>query len=71
MPPGSVLSSSACLPGSITSSDAVMWPTLSPQATARRALRSLRVLAVRPADAQGEPGEGQAVSKAGEPCTVW
>lgn len=41
------------------------------QATAQRAVRSLPTLAVRAKEAKGEPGEGQAVAKAGEPCSVW
>ncbi len=41
------------------------------QAAAQRAVRSLPALAVRPKDARGEPGEGQAVARAGEPCSVW
>ncbi|KAL4439039.1 hypothetical protein ABPG77_006976 [Micractinium sp. CCAP 211/92] len=40
------------------------------QAAAQRAVRSLPALAVRPKDARGEPGEGQAVARAGEPCSV-
>lgn len=41
------------------------------QGTAQRAVRSLPTLAVRAKDAVGEPGEGQAVARAGEPCSVW
>ena len=41
------------------------------QAASQRAVRSLPVLAVRPKDVAGEPGEGQAVARAGEPCSVW
>ncbi|KAL4452673.1 hypothetical protein ABPG75_008335 [Micractinium tetrahymenae] len=40
------------------------------QAAAQRAVRSLPALAVRPKGARGEPGEGQAVARAGEPCSV-
>lgn len=41
------------------------------QATSERALRSLPTLKVRAAAATGEPGEGEAICKAGEPCSVW
>jgi hypothetical protein len=44
-------------------------PTAQP--TAQRVVRGLPRLAVRPKEADGEPGEGQAVAKAGEPCSVW
>lgn len=41
------------------------------QAASQRAVRGLPRLAVRPKDAAGEPGEGQALARAGEACTVW
>ena len=41
------------------------------QAASQRAVRNLPLLAVRGKDAAGEPGEGQAVARAGEPCSVW
>ena len=41
------------------------------QAAAQRAVRSLPTLAVRAKEAAGEPGEGQAIARAGEPCSVW
>ena len=41
------------------------------QAASHRAVRNLPLLAVRGKDAAGEPGEGQAVARAGEPCSVW
>lgn len=41
------------------------------QAASQRAVRSLPTLRVRAASAEGEPGEGQAIARAGEPCSVW
>ena len=41
------------------------------QAASQRAVRSLPTLTVRPKDVQGEPWEGEAVARAGEPCSVW
>ncbi len=41
------------------------------QAAAQRAVRSLPKLTVRAKDATGEPGEGEALARAGEPCSVW
>ena len=41
------------------------------QAAAQRAIRSLPSLTVRPQEAMGEPGDGQAWARAGEPCSVW
>ncbi|KAI7836347.1 hypothetical protein COHA_009770 [Chlorella ohadii] len=40
------------------------------QAAAQRAVRSLPKLTVRAKDAAGEPGEGEALARAGEPCSV-
>lgn len=41
------------------------------QATSQRAVASLPRLRVRAAGVQGEPGEGEAVARAGEQCSVW
>ena len=41
------------------------------QAASQRALRSLPTLTVRAKHAEGEPREGQAVARAGEPCSIW
>lgn len=41
------------------------------QAASQRAVRSLPKLTVRAKDAAGEPGEGEALARAGEPCSVW
>lgn len=41
------------------------------QAASQRAVRSLPKLRVRAKDAGEEPREGEALARAGEPCSVW